>query len=243
MVRLYLFAEGQTEQIFARLVLAPHLAAFKVYLHNPVLVANARRKGIVHRGGGRHYLPMKNDIVRFLRQDGSSEAFFTTMIDLYAIHPDFPGLSDAERLRYSPPSRVEFLEKAFAQDLCDRRFIPYIQLHEFEAYLFSQPEQFRPYYPTADGPIAALKAIAEQYPTPELIDDGRQTAPSKRIVAELPDYEDAKTVVGTQVAEAIGLDVIRQKCPHFNSWLFKLEALAGSIDHLGQPVSDRSPME
>jgi hypothetical protein len=243
MVRLYLFAEGQTEQIFARRVLTPHLAAFKVYLHHPVLVANARRKGVVHRGGGHRYLPMKNDIVRFLRQDSSSEAFFTTMIDLYGIRPDFPGLSDAERLRNSPLSRVDYLEKMFAQDLCDRRFIPYIQLHEFEAYLLSRPEKFRLYYPAADRSIAALKATADKYTTPELIDDGQRTAPSKRIIAEFPDYEDAKTVVGTQVAEAIGLEVIRKKCPHFNSWLSKLEALAGSADYLSQQVSDHPPME
>jgi hypothetical protein len=232
MVRLYLFAEGQTEQIFARRVLTPHLAAFKVCLQHPVLVANARRKGVIHRGGGRRYLPMKNDIVRFLRQDSSSDAFFTTMIDLYAIHRDFPGLNDAERFRISPPSRVEYLEKMFAQDLCDRRFIPYIQLHEFEAYLFSLPEKFRLHYRAADRSIAALKAIADQHTTPELIDDGQHTAPSKRIIAEFPDYEDAKTVVGTQVAEAIGLEVIRRNCPHFNSWLSRLEALAVSVDYI-----------
>ncbi len=45
MARLYLFAEGQTEQTFASTVLVPHLARFGVYLHPPVLVAHARKKG------------------------------------------------------------------------------------------------------------------------------------------------------------------------------------------------------
>ena len=84
MARIYLFAEGQTEQIFAGRVLGPHLADFNVMLHHPVLIANARRHRVVHRGGGRRYLPMKDDIVRFLRQARASDAFFTTMIDLYA---------------------------------------------------------------------------------------------------------------------------------------------------------------
>ena len=31
---------------------------------------------------------------------------------------------------------------------------------------------------------------------------------------------------GVEVARAIGIDNIRAKCPHFNAWLEKLEALA-----------------
>jgi hypothetical protein len=225
MARLYLFAEGQTEQIFASRVLTPHLALSKVQLHHPVLVANARKKGMVYRGRGRHYLPMKNDIIRLLKQDSNPETFFTTMIDLYAIHSDFPGLSDSENLRHLPQQRVEYLENMFAQDFDDRRFIPYIQLHEFEAYLFSQPENFGNHYLSANKSITALKAIADKYSTPELIDDGQHTAPSKRIIREFPDYGDAKTVIGPQVAESIGIDIIRRKCPHFDSWLSKLELL------------------
>jgi hypothetical protein len=228
MARLYIFVEGPTEQIFASRVLTAHLALVNVHLQNPVLVANARKKGVVHRGGGRNYLPMKNDIIRFFKQDSNPDAFFTTMIDLYAIHADFPGLSDAERLRHLPQQRVEYLENMFGQDCGDRRFIPYIQLHEFEAYLFSQPEHYGNHYRSAAKSIEALKAIADKYSTPELIDDGQETAPSKRIIREFPDYAGAKTVIGTQVAEAIGLDAIRQKCPHFNSWLSKLELLGSA---------------
>jgi hypothetical protein len=68
MARLYLFAEGQTELTFADTVLKPHLAGVGVYLHPPVLIAHARKKGRVHRGGGGRYVPMKNDILRFLAQ-------------------------------------------------------------------------------------------------------------------------------------------------------------------------------
>jgi hypothetical protein len=157
---------------------------------------------------------MKNDVLRFLAQEKSGVVFFTTMIDLYAIHADFPGLADAEKLRHMPYKRVEALEQAFAEDICDGRFLPYIQLHEFEAYLFSDPTWFRYFYNSHEKQIAALKAVADSHDTPELIDDGPDSAPSKRIVAELPDYEDAKSAVGPQVAELIGLDVIREKCPH-----------------------------
>jgi hypothetical protein len=170
---------------------------------------------------------MKNDILRFLAQEKGGDVSFTTMIDLYAIPAEFPGLAEAEKLRHSPEKRVEALEKAFAGDIGDGRFVPYIQLHEYEAYLFSDPTWFRFFYDHHDKQIAALKAIADEHATPELIDDGQHSAPSKRIIAELPDYEDAKAAVGPQVAELIGLDVIRSKCPHFAAWLSRLEQLAG----------------
>ncbi len=225
MARLYLFAEGATEQTFADTVLKPHLANLGVYLHPPVLIANAKKKGRVYRGGGRRYGPMKNDILRFLAQEKGGDVFFTTMIDLYAIHPEFPGLAESEKLRHLPHKRVDALEKAFAIDIGDGRFVPYIQLHEYEAYLFSDPTWFGYFYDHHEKQIAALKDIANGHATPELIDDGPHSAPSKRIIGELPDYEDAKSAVGPQVAELIGLDVIRGKCPHFAAWLSRLEQL------------------
>lgn len=224
MARLYLFAEGQTEQTFASNVLRPHLANTQVFMHAPLLIAHAKKKGIVHRGGGRKYIPMKNDILRFLAQEKARDVFFTTMIDLYAIHDDFPGLREAEKLRNLPYQRVEALERAFSDDIGDDRFVPYIQLHEYETYLFVDPTQFGFFYEQAAPAISALKAIADKT-EPELINDGPHSAPSKRIIAEIPDYEGAKSVVGPQVAELIGLPAIRQKCPHFNQWLSHIERL------------------
>ena len=137
MARLYLFAEGPTEQTFADTVLKPYLANCGVYMQGPILIAHARKKGRVHRGGGRNFTAMQNDIKRFLKQESGNEVFFTTMIDLYALHKNFPGLEEAEQLRHAPYTRVEALERAWSDETRDRRFIPFIQLHEFEAYLFS----------------------------------------------------------------------------------------------------------
>lgn len=229
MARLYLVAEGVTEQQFAARVLTPHLSGFGVYLHPPVLIAHARRKGRIHRGGGRNYLPMKNDIQRFLKQDNHPDVFVTTMIDLYAIHTDFPGLNDAEKFRHLPTTRVEQLEASFKEDIGHHRFVPFIQLHEFETVLFCAPHVFADIYDRSDRQIAELQAIADAFESPELINDGPHTAPSKRIIAHFPDYKAAKSVVGPLVAEAIGLETIRSKCPHFNDWLTKLECLGSPL--------------
>ncbi len=224
MARLYLFAEGQTEQTFADTVLTPHLANLGIYMQPPVLIAHAKKKGIVHRGGGRNYVPMKNDILRFLKQEKANDVFFTTMIDLYAIPADFPGLTEAECLRHLPYERVKALENAFANDIADCRFVPFIQLHEYETYLFADPTRFEYFY-SREKQISALKAIVDNYDSPELINDGPHSAPSKRIIAEIPDYQHEKTIVGPQMLELIGLDAIRRKCPHFNTWISILEKL------------------
>lgn len=220
-----MFVEGQTEQTFADIVLKPHLAALGVYMSKPVLVAHCRKKRITHRGGGRKYEPMRKDILRFLRQEQGRDVFFTTMIDLYALHSGFPGTAAAEQLRHSPALRVKSLEAAWREDIGDRRFIPFIQLHEYEALLFARISQLEVFYPNSSAKIARLQSVADGVDTPELIDDGFHTAPSKRIISEFPSYGAAKRTVGPQVCELIGLPEIRAKCPHFGEWLSKLEGL------------------
>ena len=95
MVRLYLFAEGQTEQTFASIILQPYLAQHQVFMHHTRLIAHGRKKGKTNRGGSGYgdYQPMKDDILRSLAEDKNTDVFFTTMIDLYAIHHNFPGLA------------------------------------------------------------------------------------------------------------------------------------------------------
>jgi len=225
MARLYLFAEGQTEQTFADTVLKPHLANFGVYMHNPVLIAHARKKGKVHRGGGRNFQGMQNDVVRFLTQESGSDVYFTTMIDLYTLHQGFPGADEAGRLRNDPYKQVEALESSWSDTTSDQRFIPFIQLHEYEAYLFADVSKFAFFFSEADSDIADLQKVADGVATPELINDGQHTAPSKRIISRLPEYEDSKTTMGPQMAELIGLENIRSKCPHFDAWLKRLEQL------------------
>ncbi len=225
MIRLNITAEGQTEQAFARTVLAPHLAAHNVFLW-AILAELCRKGGQHHRGGVLRYQPFKNDIVRRLKQDRQPDARFTTMIDLYRLPTDFPEYEEARKLP-DCYQRVEKLEAALKADIGSERLIPYIQLHEFEALLLSSPETFAHYsqYSQMKSQIEKLSALCAKYDTPEKIDDGEQTAPSKRIGAEIPGY--TKVAVGPIVAAAIGIPVMRAKCPHFDQWLRNLEQLAG----------------
>ena len=225
MPRLHMFVEGTTEQVFADTVLKPHLANHEVYLHKPVLVAHARRKGRIHRGGGRRFRPMQSDIERRLKEDSAAGVYFTTMIDLYAIHSDFPNRDDAEKVRFDPYERVVSLERSWAEETADHRFIPFIQVHEYEAFLFVDVSKFAEFFDNPGRRIAELQKVADSVDSPELIDDGQHTAPSKRIIAQFPTYDSLKTSVGPQMAATIGLPAIRSKCPHFDRWLCRLEQL------------------
>ena len=226
MAQLYLFAEGQTEQTFADTVLKPHLAVnFGVYMKNPVLIANAFKNGKVYRGGGTNFPAMQKDIKLSLEEDSNNDAFFTTMIDLYALPVKFPGFEESEKIRHNPYKRAENLEKAWFEETGDDRFIPFIQLHEFEAYLFVDLSIFHLFLDVTPSKISSLQKILEQAKSPELINDGQHTAPSKRIIEQVPEYDDLKPTVGSQMAESIGLKKIRTACPHFNAWLEQLEQL------------------
>lgn len=232
MMRLFFCVEGQTEQAYVNRVLKEHLAQFEVMVQGAILVSTGKRHGVVHRGGGRRYAPLKKDLHHLLKQHQGGDVRFTTMLDLYKLYRDFPGTEKADKLRHLPHDRVKNLEAAFAADVGDAWFISHIQLFEFETILFCDPSAFALYYGNRDQKIAKLREIAESVTTPELIDDGEQSAPSRRIARLFPDYPDAKPDAPAVISKAIPLDVVRQKCRHFHQWLTVLESL-------GRPATSR----
>jgi Domain of unknown function (DUF4276) len=235
MVRLYFYVEGQTEQEYVKRVLRPHLAGFGVQVMGSVLAATGRKHGHVSRGGGRRYQPMRKDLGNLLRQDAHADVRFTTMFDLYALHEGFPGWNDAEKQRDIPRQRVVTLETAFAADVGDNRFIPHIQLHEFETILLCDPRHFALVYEKSDTGIAALQVVVAAATSPELVNDGATTAPSKRIISQFPQYSGQKTTVGVELAECVGLATTRSHCAHFDCWLKMLESL-GTAPAVGAPA-------
>lgn len=139
----------------------------------------------------------------------------------------FPAYEEAKLL--SPYERVERLENAFGDSINHPRFLPYLQLHEFEALLFADPIHTENWlkldHPTLQ--TGALAAIRQNYKTPEEINDSRHTAPSKRITDLCPSYQ--KIADGVLILEELTLPVIRRECPHFSAWLTKLEGLSELI--------------
>jgi hypothetical protein len=69
-----------------------------------------------------------------------------------------------------------------------------------------------------------MEADIAQCGEPELVDEGPDTAPSKRITRHRPDY--LKTSDGPAILGNIGLSTIRIACPHFDTWLTAIEGRA-----------------
>lgn len=219
--RLYITVEGQAERKFADEVLRPHLANYSLDARSRVVLTN-RKLG--KRGGIFNFTTIRDDLHRLMREDASDAAVFTTMVDLYALPPEFPGWVEAQKAVASAAERVAVLEAAFQAEMGDRRFCPYIQLHEFEALLYCDLSQLQVRIPDSERAIVALSQEVAGL-APEDINEGATTSPSKRIIRHLAIYEKTKVRVGAPAAAAIGLPALRAKCPHFNTWVSGLEML------------------
>ena len=171
---------------------------------------------------------VKQDVVTHLKED--PQCLASIMVDYYALpqagEKVWPGREEAGRLPFS--QKAPTIQDALLEEICDamgkgfdpRRFLPYVMMHEFEALLFSDCERF------AQGigrPNLAprFQEIRNAFETPEEIDDSPATAPSKRVQALVPGYE--KPLMGTLAVLEIGLEAIREQCPHFRTWLERLE--------------------
>jgi hypothetical protein len=153
------------------------------------------------------------------------------MLDLYGLGAGFPGTPLAANL--PGMEKAGRIEEAVKADICDTipdsrpdiRFLPYIQLHEFEGLLFSDPSAFAASLGRPDL-VQPFQTIRGQFATPEDIDDSPDTAPSKRVIQAHPRY--GKVLQGTKAAHAIGIATIRRECPHFRAWVERLEGLGTS---------------
>lgn len=227
MKRLHIIAEGQTEESFVRKTLVDQLGIYQVSADVRCVLTSKdkHRKDISYRGGMINYAKAKNDILQWIKEEkNNKDVYFTTMFDFYALPDDFPGFSGAKK-QTDPYKKVGMVEEAFAKDINDCRFIPYIQLHEFESLLFSSPKSFMIEFFDEPKGILELEKILEEKRNPELINDGQETAPSKRIISIFPTYANNKAAIGSMIAQEIGLEMLRRSCRHFGEWLARLEKL------------------
>jgi len=225
-IEIYIIVEGQTEQTFVRDILAPQIAQKGIYLR-PALLG---RPG--HKGGDVRFDRARQDIGIFLKQ--RSHSYISTMFDYYRIDKNWPGkkevdLKHKDRIKLTACQKAEFLESASKSKIIEAfpkynpkdRFIPYIEMHEFEALIFSNPSILAD---TINVDRLRIEKILDEYnDNPEEINEDPDKTPSKRLIEIRPGYR--KIVMGKTVAEKIGIQKIRQKCPHFDDWLTKLENL------------------
>lgn len=212
MKRLIIICEGQTEIEFCKDVLFKHFLNKGIIIQTPLI----KKSG----GGIVTWETLKKQVELHLRE---KDVFVTTFIDYYGI-PDnynYPSWEESKKIIDSS-SRMDFLENAMKNSINQNKFIPYIQLHEFEGLLFNNIDIFdHNFNPSELNTRQELVNILNTYPNPELINDSPITAPSKRLERIITGY--SKIVFGSILAEEIGLSKIRQKSPRFNNWIDILE--------------------
>lgn len=220
MIRVHVICEGQTEEMFVNEILTPVFFPKGIQLV-PALVGKPG-----HKGGNFKFERLQADVKNRLL--GDRTAYCTTFFDYYGLPQGFPGKDTLvahadirDKAAAVQDAMVDELIRLIGQDSM-RRFIPFVQMYEFEALLFSDPDAFA----IGVDRISLnqhLKAIGAQFESPEHINNSPVTVPSKRIEALMADYQ--KPLMGTLAALEVGLDVMRAKCALFNDWLTRIESL------------------
>lgn len=152
------------------------------------------------------------------------------MFDYFMIDSDWPGkkldenqqkqLNSSQKADIIKTSTLLEVKRLFSEIDVESRFIPYFSIFEFEALLFSDTDILASELGIEEK---LLQEITDKYKHPEEINDGINTAPSKRLIKLCNDYK--KVLYGKSISQKIGINNIRNKCPNFNKWLEELESL------------------
>jgi hypothetical protein len=221
MTRLLMLVEGQSEEIFVNRTLKPYLAERGVFIEGPIVLWTKRLpSGGGYRGGVSSWEKILGSLLPLTR-DGN--AWVTTLLDFYGLPDDVPGYQNA-RGPGNPRDNVVALQEQLTAEINHPRFIPFLALHEFEAWIFCAPEIVAEHFDQTNLAVKVQQAI-DQAGEPELINHGETTHPKARLKTMAKEgYKE--TSDGPNLMEKIGIPAIRAACPHFASWLQRLEALA-----------------
>ena len=224
MKRIHVICEGQTEEMFVNEVLSEVFTPLDIYLY-PSLIGKPG-----HKGGNFKFERVLRDVKARLLDD--RQTYCTTFFDFYGLPEDFPGKAEAETYT-DIKNKQDIVAKLLVEQLTRniggaamRRFIPYIQMYEFEGLLFSAPESIASEMGEIDLANEFMK-IRNGFDTPEHVNNSPTTAPSKRIKKLFNQYD--KVIHGSLIAIDIGVDKICNECHLFNEWVNKLKT-AGTLD-------------
>jgi hypothetical protein len=222
MTRLLMLVEGQSEEVFVNRTLRPYLAERGVYVQPPIVLWTKRHPaGGGFRGGVSNWSQICRSLLPLLRD---SDAWVTTLLDYYGLPDDVPGRAKADGPG-DPRELVAGLQDDIAAALGHARLIPFLALHEFEAWVFSSPDVVAAHFDRAPLADRVRQAIA-QAGEPELVNQGEATHPKARLKTLVPAYKESSD--GPTLLGKIGIPAIRAACPHFSRWLERLEALPGA---------------
>jgi len=194
MVRLLISVEGHSEYKFIEERVVPYLAGLNIFVE----IQNMKGNVSVDRVSSK-----LNELIY-------NHDFVTTLYDFYG----FKKLSTDET-KASLEQKIKDSIKQSQQG----KIMPYIQMYEFEALLFSDAKIMANNLNVSQSWI---DNILNEFNDLEKINNSKETAPSKRIKKNATYI---KTQHAPKILQEIGLPKIREKCQGFNAWLTQLEKL------------------
>ena len=225
-MNLFIYVEGQEEELFVNRVLREYLRRFGIVVQKPILAATSFRIGDddeadVTVGGMTNYEAIREDIVdQFAGGNIEAADVLTTLIDLYALPASFPGHKEAIALGLTGGKKAAHVEQAWKAGIGRANFFPYIQVHEFEALVLTRPSVLAEFYPEHSVDIEKLRKECAPFHTPEDINEQKATSPSHRILARVPTYQ---KIDGFRHLQDIGVPELKAHCPRFKVWLERCE--------------------
>ncbi|SRR6266567_2244567 len=224
MHRVLTVVEGFTERTIVEQTFGPYLGARGLSVHAKVI----GKPG--HKGGIRNFEAVRKEILALLRQERSSHV--STFFDYYGLPQNWPGVQQAKgRKAREIAAIVEAAMRGSVHSKLDAshdpsRFVPYVQMHEVEALLFSDPKVMANVFERPDLEPQFTRILNECGECEE-INDHEATAPSKRIEKVFPAYRKGSGTMAHApiIVKRIGVDRLRQACPHFNEWIAALEGI------------------
>jgi Domain of unknown function (DUF4276) len=130
---LHILCEGQTEEIIARDVIAPHFSATDIWVSWSIFTTKRPAGGPAFKGWLSRWPRLERELRRLLQD--TSTTVLTTMFDYYAFPADAPGMAD--RPHRSPYDRVRHVESTLVKAIDDKRFLPNLVLHEIDAWVLA----------------------------------------------------------------------------------------------------------
>jgi hypothetical protein len=212
---IYILCEGQSEEEFVNAILRPYFFRFKIYDVRPILMPTSKHQ----KGGDVKFDRLKYNAEILLKRE--KDIIVTTFIDFFKLKTDFPLYNESLKIT-DKISRVKFLENAMQETIRNERFIPYIQLHEFEGLLFASNKGFNSLPDLNAKNREILKEATIEKENPELLNDGFETAPSKRLEKLILGFDKNKPFYGGIIAEENGIEIVLQRCKRFNFWIQSL---------------------
>ena len=218
MANIFIIVEGQTEEQFFKKNLQQHYIAqtgdYQHYFQVVVMPSKKNTYTRIHKGGSINYENCIANIKRFLHQAAHCELVLL-VFDYYGIHESFKDHLDESHL--SLVDKIVAIQERLEQEINNSRFKFRLQVHEFEALLFSDVQIIAKHFRQPETLQTLEKILSKFEGNPELINDHISTAPSKRLKKLFSDF--GKTSDGLQIIDKIPIEVLRKQCYYFNQTL------------------------